>query len=104
MSEIDAGVSYYVCLSCLIILLVLTIFIYPQIKEGAHRSGAKRTITGAACETVAKCLRAGIGLELTSAIINEERTRAGVATVSKSTVRLSAKKEFSGTCVSQVAQ
>ena len=103
MSEIDAGVSYYVCLSCLIILLVLTIFIYPQIKEGAHRSGAKRKITGAACETVAKCLRARIGLELTSVIINEERTRAGVATVGKNTVRLSAKKGVFGH-VSQTAQ
>ena len=41
---------------------------------------------------------AGIGLELTTTIVNEERTRAGCETVGKSTVRTSAKKEYSGTC------
>ena len=40
----------------------------------------------------------GMGLQLTHAIINEERTRSGLNSVSVSTVRDSAKKEFAGKC------
>ena len=54
-TDIDAGVS-----DARHVSILLLIFMCPQIKEGAHRSGAKRKIKGTARQTVAKCLRAGL--------------------------------------------
>ena len=67
------------------------------IKVNANKSGRRSKLDDSASRVVARCLREGMGLQLTRAIVNKDCTNAADK-VSLSAVRRSAKTAFEGEC------